>query len=89
MTKEAGSRVYSLSEYDRKSVKEIESRLKSKEISKKEIDVYFEFLEKLSLKIRGVLQKEKGEGITNLKLEKDLRKITGLMNQVAALAERP
>jgi len=77
-------RAYALPDYHVKSIKEIEEKLRSGHISHHESEEYFEFLEHLSHELRDVLQQEKAEGISNLELEKHLRKVAALMNQLAA-----
>jgi hypothetical protein len=80
--KATGGHAFKLPEYYRKSMKEIESKLKSGDISKHEIEEFFHFLEHLSHEIREVLHEEKNEGISNLDLEKELRKVAALLNQL-------
>ncbi|MFH0875218.1 MAG: hypothetical protein V1859_04735 [archaeon] len=80
----AGSRAYDLPEYHKKSLKQIESKLKSGEVDKHELHEFSHFLEHLSHQIREVLGQEKAEGISNLELEKHLRKIAALLNMIAS-----
>ncbi|MBN1502470.1 hypothetical protein JW930_02920 [Candidatus Woesearchaeota archaeon] len=80
---------YRLKPYQQQSLKSIEEKLKSgSEFTKKELHEYQEYLDELSEKIREALTAEKADGISNIELERDLRRIGVLLNQVSAILER-
>ncbi|MBN2423066.1 hypothetical protein JXB41_07625 [Candidatus Woesearchaeota archaeon] len=82
--KEIKEKQYKFPSHYKKSLKEIEDKLKTGEITKKELKVYFEFLENLGDEIKNILGSEKSAAITNIELENYLRKITKLLNQVSS-----
>ena len=89
LLKDIGSRAYRLKKYEKQNIKKIESRLKnSKELTKKELQEYQHYLEHLSHELKEILQEEHAEGIHNLQLEKDLRKVAQLLGQVSSILER-
>ena len=86
---QVGSRAYKLKDYERANIKAIESRLKSgKDITKKELEEYLHYLDEFSHELKEILQEEKAEEISNIQLERDLRKVAQLMGEVSAILDR-
>jgi hypothetical protein len=87
--KEVGSRAYKLKAYERANIKNIENRLRSgKELTKKELHEYQHYLDHFSHELREILQEEKAEGISNIQLERDLRKVAQLLGKVSSVLDR-
>ena len=87
--KELGNRAYKLKPYQKKNIEEISRRLTSgQELNKDELENYQSYLEKLSYELKEILQEEQAEKISNLPLEKDLRKVAQLLGQVTTILER-
>ncbi|MBU0756737.1 MAG: hypothetical protein KKF44_01615 [Nanoarchaeota archaeon] len=86
MLKNAGHKEYHMPKYYLRSLDEIESKLKTGQLSKKELKDYFTFLDTLSHEIEIILGNEKAVHISNIELEKHFRRITQLLNQVAGIA---
>jgi hypothetical protein len=85
MLKDVENKEYHLPKYYLKSLDEIESKLKSGQIAKKEMKEYFVFLDTLSHEVSEILVNEKAVHISNIELEKHFRRITQLLNQVSAV----
>ncbi|MBD3283211.1 hypothetical protein GF396_02865 [Candidatus Pacearchaeota archaeon] len=85
---DAGDKTYKLPEYYKRALKDIETKLKSGEVSKKELHNFFEFLEHLGEELKHILGQEKSVGLTNMELERHLRKVTTLLNQVSSLLDQ-
>jgi hypothetical protein len=80
---------YMLPAHVKSSLGSIEDRLKSNaELTKKELNDYFHYLDHLSSEVRDILQMEKAEAISNMDLEREFRKIGQLINQVSAILDR-
>ena len=89
LLKDVGSRAYKLKDYETANIKNIELRLHStRELTKKELHDYLHYLDHLSHELKEILQDEKSEGISNIQLERDLRKVAQLMGEVSAIMER-
>ncbi|MBT3721252.1 hypothetical protein HN789_07225 [archaeon] len=87
--KQLGNRAFSLKKHQKENIEEIEKRLKSgQELPKKELEDYQTYLEELSYKLKEILHDEQSEKISNLKLEKDLRKVAQLLGQITSVLER-
>jgi hypothetical protein len=87
--KEIGSRAYKLKAYEKANLKNIEDRLKGgKDLTKKELEEYLHYLDEFSHEIKEILQEEKTEEISNIQLERDLRRIAQLMGEVATILEK-
>lgn len=80
--KELGDRGYRLRDFERSNIAAIEERLKIGGLTSAESHDYFDYLDKLSLEIREILQEEKEQGIANVQLEKDLRVIGQLLTVI-------
>lgn len=84
-----GNRAYKLKPYQKKNIDEIEKQLTSgQELTKEELEGYQSYLEKFSYELKEILQEEQAEKISNLQLEKDLRKVAQLLGQVSSILER-
>ena len=89
IVKELGDRGYKLKPYEKKNIEEISKDLNSgQEIEKKELEEYQSYLEKFSYELKEILQEEQAERISNLQLEKDLRRVAQLLGQVSSILER-
>ncbi len=87
--KEVGNRAYRLNKHQKENIEEIEKRLKSGEaLPQKELEEYQEYLEHLSIELKEILHEEQAERISNLKLEKELRKVAQLLSQVTSVLDR-
>ncbi len=87
--KDVGSRAYKLKEYEKANLKNIENRLKGgKELTKKELDEYLHYLDEFSHELKEILQEEKAENISNIQLERDLRRVAQLMGEISSILER-
>ncbi len=87
--KEVGSRAYKLKDYEKKNLKNIEDRLRGgKELTKKELEDYLHYLDEFSHELKEILQEEKEENISNIQLERDLRKVAQLMGEISSVLER-
>ncbi|MBN1386401.1 hypothetical protein JW968_05515 [Candidatus Woesearchaeota archaeon] len=77
---------YKLPYYDRQSLYEIERMLKDKEYKDKETaEQHLAYLEHLSDKTKEILSSEKRQGLNNLELEEDLRKMDSVFRQLLSL----
>jgi hypothetical protein len=89
LLKDIGNRAYKLKDYEKKNIKNIEDRLKSgKELTKKELEQYLHYLDEFSHELKEILQEEKSEEISNIQLERDLRRVAQLMGEVSSILER-
>ena len=89
LLKQLGNRAYKLKPYQKKNIEEITKRLTSgRELTKDELELYLSHLEKLSYELKEILQEEQAEKISNLQLEKELRKVAQLLGQVSSILER-
>ncbi len=87
--KEVGNRAYKLEDHIKENIKNIEKRLRSgKELTKHELHEYLHYLDHLSHELKHVLQEEKAEHISNIQLERDLRKVAQLLGEVSSILER-
>jgi hypothetical protein len=86
---QVGDRSYKLQPYEKANIKHIEARLKSgKELTHKELHDFMHYLDHFSHHIKHILQEEQMEHISNIQLERDLRKIAQLMGEISAILER-
>src|SRR3989338_6404178 len=80
--KDVGNRAYKLKKHEDENIKYIEERLRSgKELTKKELHEYLHYLDEFSHELKEILQEEKGENITNIQLERDLRRVAQLLGE--------
>ncbi len=87
--KDVGSRAYKLKQHEKANLKNIEERLKSsKELAKKELEEYLHYLDEFTHELKDILQEEKAENISNIQLERDLRKAAQLMGEISSILER-
>jgi hypothetical protein len=87
--KEVGPRAYSLKSHEKANLDNIEKRLKSgKELTHHELHEYMHYLDEFSHELREILQEEKSEEISNLQLERDLRRVAQLMGEISSIMER-
>ncbi len=87
--KEAGHRAYSLKPYEKNNLDNIEKRLRSgKELTHHELHEYMHYLDQFSHELREILQEEKAEEISNLQLERDLRRVAQLMGEISSIIDR-
>lgn len=87
--KEVGNRAYRLKKHEEENIRRIEERLKGgKAVTKKELHEYLHYLDEFSHEIKEILQEEKSENISNIQLERDLRRVAQLLGEVSALLER-
>ena len=87
--KQAGDRSYQLQPHEKKSLKNIEDRLKSgDDLTAHELHEYQHFLEHFTHEIKEILQEEKAEHIHNIGLERELRRAAQLLGQVTSVLER-
>jgi vacuolar-type H+-ATPase subunit I/STV1 len=87
--KEVGNRAYQLKPHEKANIKNIESSLRSgKELSHKELHEYMHYLDEFSHELKEILQSEKAEEISNIQLERDLRKVAQLMGEISTIMER-
>lgn len=89
LLKEVGSRSYKLKPYEEANLSEIERKLHSGEhLDHHELHEYQHYLEHMSHELKEVLQEEHHDHIHNLQLEKDLRRVAMLLQEVTAVMER-
>ena len=87
--KEVGNRAYKLKDHEKANINNIEARLRSgKELTHKELHEYLHYLDEFSHELKEILQEEKAEGISNIQLERDLRKVAQLMGEISTIMER-
>ena len=89
LLKDIGSRSYSLKEFEKENIKNIEKALRSgRELTHHELHEYQHYLEHMSHHIQHILQEEKAEHISNLQLEKDLRQVARLLGEITSIMDR-
>ena len=87
--KAVGNRAYSLKPHEKANLDSIEKRLRSgKELTVHELHEYMHYLDEFSHELREILQEEKAEEISNLQLERDLRRVAQLMGEISSIIER-
>ena len=87
--KDIGRRGYRITKTDDVSLKNIEKRLTSgKNLTVNELSDYQDYLDGISQNIRSIIQMEKAEGIANMGLEGQLRKIVQMLNQVTSMLDK-
>lgn len=87
--KDLGSRAYKLKPHEKESINEVEQALRSGQtVDKDTLHHYQHFLEHLTFELKEILQEEHGDHIHNMQLEKDLRKVAQLMQEISAVLDR-
>ncbi|MEM3374089.1 MAG: hypothetical protein QXE31_02600 [Candidatus Woesearchaeota archaeon] len=87
LLKDVPPRAYKLKPHEKKNLEYIEKKLKSGEITKKELHDILHFLEHFSHELKEILEVEREEHIVNMELEKELRKVAQLMGEVSFMLE--
>ncbi len=80
--RDAGDRIYKLKDYEINNIEQIKKILSHSDFSKNDLNEYLEYLEFMTHDIREILEQEKAEGLSNIKLEQELRQIASLMGQI-------
>jgi hypothetical protein len=86
--KSAGDRSYIIKEHEKSNLESIRSRVAGKLALKPELFEYLSYLDNFAYKLREILELEKLEGISNIRLEGELRRIAQLIGEVTASLER-
>lgn len=87
LLKDVPSRAYKLKPHEKKNIEHIEKKLKSGEITKKELHEILHYLEHFSHELKEILEEEREEHIVNMELEKNLRKVAQLMGEVSFMLD--
>jgi hypothetical protein len=88
LVKDVGSRAYQLKKHEKKNLEAIERKIHSGDVDSHELHEFLHYLEEFSHEIREILQEEKSEGISNIELERDLRKVAQLIGEISSVLER-
>jgi hypothetical protein len=86
--KSAGDRSYIIKDYEKNNLESIRSRVSGKIAAKSELFDYLSYLDNFAYKLREILELEKLEGISNIRLESELRRIAQLIGEVTTNLER-
>src|SRR3989344_764687 len=81
--KDTGDRSYKLKEFERTNLDQIKLRINI--AGKNELHEYLSYLDNFSYELKEILEMEKAEGISNIKLEHDLRKVAQLIGDIYAM----
>lgn len=84
--RDTGNRSYSLPVHEKKNITQIKERLDV--ATKNELQAYVNYLDNLLKDLKQIIQKEQGEGISNIMLENEIRKIGILIGEVLTALDR-